>query len=446
MLDDPLHDPKRAVTTTDPARDVVPSDSQGDNQGANKGINWARARDIPLAILGWTLVLFIAFWAAGHIIGTLLVLAIAALIAYALTPLVIVLRRWIPWPLAILAVYLVFVGLLGLLFFVVIDTAVSQAIPLINRIQSLLTAGPNGGNSPLIDFLSNFGITSDQINNLRDQLFGQLTGAAKDLLPVVTGVAGGIVNVIVTLIISVYFVANAPRVGLWLRTGLPMRARPRAVLILETINRVIGGYIRGQLTLSALVGVLVGASMYVLAIPYAILLGVLAFVLEFIPFLGVLVSGATCVLVALTQGVFKALIVLAVFVVIHVIEGDVVGPRIVGSAVGLHPAISIIALIAGAEVFGVWGALFASPVAGVLQSLAIEFWREWKRAHPDQFPTGSTVTADVAIVPVATVEEEASPGDRPPGYDEPLGDAADLSPGKPDDEPDANPSPTAPKA
>ena len=90
--------------------------------------------------------------------------------------------------------------------------------------------------------------------------------------------------------------------------------------------------------------------------------------------------------------------------------------------------------------------LFASPVAGVLQSLAIEFWREWKRAHPDQFPTGSTVTADVAIVPVETVEEEASPGNRPPGYDDPLNDAADLSPGKPDDEPDANPSTIAPKA
>ena len=433
-----LDDPNRAVIASDDSREGAPS--------AARGINWARARDIPISILAWALVLFVAFWAAGHVIGTLLVLAIAVLIAYALTPLIAILRRWIPWPLAILIVYLVFIGLLGLLFFVIIDTAVSQAIPLINRIQKFLTPGVNGGNSPLVDFLANFGITSEQLTAFINQLFDRLSGIASNLVPVVTGVLGGVVNVIVTLIISVYFVANALRVGQWLRTGMPVRVRPRAVLILDTINRVIGGYIRGQVTLSTLVGVLVGASMAALQIPYAILLGVMAFTLEFIPFLGVLISGAACVLVALTQGFVKALIVLAVFVVIHVIEGDVVGPRIVGSAVGLHPAISIIALIAGAEVFGLWGALFAAPVAGVLQSLAVEFWREWKRAHPEQFPTGSTVTADVAIVPVATVAEEESPGDRPPGYGAPPDAADEISPGQADDEPDADPSTTATKS
>ena len=56
---------------------------------------------------------------------------------------------------------------------------------------------------------------------------------------------------------------------------------------------------------------------------------------------------------------------------VQIVEGDVVGPRIVGKAVGLHPIISLFALIAGAELFGVWGALFASPVAGVLQALIV---------------------------------------------------------------------------
>lgn len=394
-----------------------------------QGINWTRARDVPLAVLGWMLLLFVAFWAAGHIIGTLLVLAVAALIAYALAPIVLILRRWLPWPLAITAVYLVFMALIGLLFFWIVDTAVQQAGPLIKRIESLLTPAGPSGNSPLIDFANQIGISQAQIDSFLNGLTGQLTGAARDVLPVVTGVAGGIVNIIVTLIISVYFVANAPRVGLWLRTGLPIRIRPRAVFILDTINRVIGGYIRGQLTLSALVGVLVGASMYVLAIPYAILLGLLAFLLEFVPFLGVLVSGAACVLVALTQGIAQALIVLAVFVVIHVIEGDVVGPRIVGSAVGLHPAISIIALIAAAEVFGIWGALFASPIAGVLQALTVAFWREWKTAHPEQFPTGSTVSYDLAVVPVAT-ESEPPPDSGTNGAkgDEPESDVSKATP------------------
>lgn len=395
-------DPKRSVTVVERSRDT------------GQGINWARTRDIAVTTVGWIIILYVAFWAAGHVIGTLLVVAIAALIAYALAPLVGILRRWIPSPVAVAIVYLVFVGLIAALFSIVIDTAIQQVGPLVALIEQLLTPSATGSR-PLYDFLYQLGINQDQITSATNALLGQLSGASRDVLGVITGVAGGIINVIVTLIISIYFVANAPRVGLWLRTGLPMQVRPRAVFVLDTTNRVIGGYIRGQLTLSTLVGVLVGVSMYALQIPYAILLGLLAFVLEFIPFLGVLISGAACVLVALTQGVFTALIVLAVFVVIHVIEGDVVGPRIVGSAIGLHPAISIIALIAGAELFGLWGALFAAPIAGVVQAVTVAFWREWKVAHPEQFPTGSTVSYDLAVVPVATEPEDRPPIDGTPG-------------------------------
>src|SRR6185312_17423471 len=125
-------------------------------------------------------------------------------------------------------------------------------------------------------------------------------------------------------------------------------------------------------------------------------LGVLAFVLEFIPVLGTLTSGAICVLIALTQGWLIALLVLAYFIIVHIIEGDIVGPRIVGKAVGLHPAISIIALLAGAELFGIWGAVLASPIAGVLQALLVAIYRDWRSTHPDQFPTTKSTAEEVA--------------------------------------------------
>jgi predicted PurR-regulated permease PerM len=72
--------------------------------------------------------------------------------------------------------------------------------------------------------------------------------------------------------------------------------------LLETLQRVVGGYIRGQLFLCTLIGLLVGVGMQIMGVPYALLLGVLAFILEFIPVLGTLVSGAICVLFALTHG------------------------------------------------------------------------------------------------------------------------------------------------
>jgi predicted PurR-regulated permease PerM len=113
-----------------------------------------------------------------------------------------------------------------------------------------------------------------------------------------------------------------------------------------------------------------------------VLLGVLAFFMEFIPVIGVLISGTVCVLIALFQGWVIAVIVLAYFVVIHVIEGDVVGPRIVGNAVGIHPATALIALVAGTELFGVWGALFGAPIAGLIQTIATAAYREMRGADP----------------------------------------------------------------
>src|SRR5712691_10133075 len=150
--------------------------------------------------------------------------------------------------------------------------------------------------------------------------------------------------------------------------------------------------------------------MQVIGVPFAILLGVLAFVLEFIPVLGTLTSGAICVLIALTQGWVIAVLVLAYFVVVHIIEGDVVGPRIVGKAVGLHPAVSLIALIAGAELFGIWGAVLASPIAGVLQALLIAIWQNWRATHPEQFP-GNTVQAGGSSIAesIEPTKEDAEP-------------------------------------
>jgi predicted PurR-regulated permease PerM len=134
--------------------------------------------------------------------------------------------------------------------------------------------------------------------------------------------------------------------------------------------------------MATLVGVLVGGGMLVLQVPYAILLGVLAFFMEFIPIVGVIISGAVCVVIALFQGWILALIVLGYFALVHIIEGDVVGPRVMGKAVGIHPATALIGLVAGTELFGLWGALFAAPLAGLLQAIGTAIWREVRGKNP----------------------------------------------------------------
>ena len=380
---------------------------------------WVRRLLIPLTILAWGFVIFFTLLLAGHVVETLIFIAVAVLIAYALGPAVNWLDRWMPRWLAILIAYIIFGAALAAFVFLIVNTLTRELPQFSQFVQRVLAS------DQVQSLLKRVGISPSSLGTLGGgggSLFGGIASIAGNIVPVVTGVASGAIGIVVILVLSIYFIAAGPHIGRWLRTRMPINQRTRVLFFLETTNRVVGGYIRGQVTLAALVGLLVGLGMFFLfRLPFAALLGLLAFVLEFIPYLGVIVSGAACVLVALTQGFFTALLVLGYFAVIHVIEGEVVGPRIVGRFVGLHPAVSLIALIAGAELFGIWGAVFAAPVAGLIQALVETFWTEYRRAHPELFPPDTPALA----------AEDGHTGDghkRPPGEDS--GESPDESPGE----------------
>ena len=370
---------------------------------------WMRRVGLPLAILAWTGVALLILWLAGHVIQTLLLLTFAALFAYALAPAVKLLERVMPRFLAILLVYLVVLGALGVLLYLIVSTAIAQVISLSDYVRFLLTPGKGGQLTPLEQTVRSFGISQSQIASARDQVVASIEGFAGSVVPLLTGIVGAALDVILVAVISIYLLAGGARVSNWLRGNMPDQLQGRMRLLLDTLQRVVGGYIRGQLLLCGLIGILVGVGMQVIGVPFALLLGVLAFVLEFIPVLGTLVSGAICVLLALTKGWVPAVIVLVYFVVVHVIEGDVVGPRIVGKAIGLNPVVSLAALIAGAELFGITGALFASPVAGVLQALLIAVWIEWRATHPKEFQRAKDDLAETVEEVIAETPGEPEP-------------------------------------
>lgn len=137
---------------------------------------------------------------------------------------------------------------------------------------------------------------------MHSQLLTRIDALAGNAVPVLSGVFSAGLDVIVVAVLSVYLLIDGRRMVKWLRRNMPTRQRAKMRFLLETLQRVVGGYIRGQLLLCTLIGVLVGVGMVFFRVPYALLLGVLAFVLEFIPIIGVLISGAICVLLALTQG------------------------------------------------------------------------------------------------------------------------------------------------
>ena len=104
------------------------------------------------------------------------------------------------------------------------------------------------------------------------------------------------------LILSVYFAANGPELVAWLHQAVPSDRQRHVRFLVTVVNRVVGGYVRGTATLATIIAVLVGVGLWLLGVPYAAMLGVLAFFMEFIPVLGVFITGAAAVLLALFQG------------------------------------------------------------------------------------------------------------------------------------------------
>jgi predicted PurR-regulated permease PerM len=346
-----------------------------------------RALLVPLTILAWLAVLLVAGWLLGHVAHALLILVLATVITFAVVPLVSLLSRWLPRAVAIALAYLLAFALIFGLLSVLIVTAAQQTLALVTHLPDYARRAQDL-QPQVLGVVGRFGVTEDQLNQaqatavLRLQELG--SRAAADTLDVVRTVLGAIVDAVLVLMLSIYLTASGPRLIRWLREQAPAGQRRRANLLFAIVNDVVGGYIRGTFTLALLIGSLVGLAMGVLQVRYALLLGILAFFMEFVPILGVFVSGAVCVLVALFQSWILALVVLAVFVVLHVIEGDIIGPRIMGKAVGIHPAVALLALVAGTELFGFWGALFGAPIAGLIQAIALAAYREVREVGAPQ--------------------------------------------------------------
>jgi predicted PurR-regulated permease PerM len=365
--------------------------------------NLVRALIVPLVVLAWLAVLLVVGWLLSHVTHAVLVLVLGTLVAFALTPLVNLLARWMPRVVAIAVAYVVGFALIGGLLSVIVMTAATEVTALAHNLpayaRDLQRLEPQA-----MGLLGRFGITQAQLMQGQERLLSYLQSqsaqAAADALAVLTTVVNAVVDTVLILILSTYLVANGPRLVRWVREQAPASQRRRANLLIAIINQVVGGYVRGTLVMALLVGTLVGAGMDVMGVRYALLLGILAFFMEFIPVLGVMISGAVCVLVALFQGWGLALAVLAYFIVVHVIEGDVVGPRVMGRAVGVHPAVALVALVAGSELFGLWGALFGAPIAGLIQAFATAAWREVRMARIEEAtsvagenPPGANLTA-----------------------------------------------------
>ncbi len=364
---------------------------------------WNRRLVFLRIIFILVLLVGILFWLSSQIIVSLLILLVAALLAYAVAPVIDLLHRFMPRFLAMLLVYLVATAAFGFLAYITVKTLIPQLNSLAQSVQTSVTPGSNGQPSPLDQSLQSLGFTQSQINSATKQVQSQLSSSSSAIAQGTEQAIGGLIsagfNILITVVVSVYLLVDGYRFGNWLISSSPLSQRGWVSTVLEILQRVVGGYIRGQIIMSTCMGVMQFVGMTILGVPYAALIGALAFILEFVPDIGTIITGFVAVVIALTVSWQLALITLIYTIIVDCIEGYVLSPRIIGRAVEIKPVVSLLAMIAGSELFGIWGAILAAPTMGLIQALVGAYWQYYQKTHTEEFP-------------LEQLEQTANPQDR----------------------------------
>ncbi len=346
--------------------------------------NWQRVRDILISLVCVCILIGLGWSISGLFLHALVLLLLAMAVAFLVSPVVNVLQRYgVPRSLATLVVYAVVLVVVGGLFYALIFALIRQAQAFSVTIQNYAYELPDLS-ARLQKFLVNQGIPQEKIDSALSEIAAQATDFARsmvnNLLSFVFTLTDVVVNVVLVTVLSFYLTLDGKRIRDSLFSIIPRRSLPHFLLFEDALNRVVGNYIRGQLTLALIIGVLAGvgcATPWLGLADYALIVGALAFLFETIPMVGPALASIPAILISLLlPAPFpRTFVVLGYFVIIQILESNILGPRIVGHAVGLHPVASILALIVGAQLFGPFGALLATPLVAAFWVVIASLYR-----------------------------------------------------------------------
>jgi predicted PurR-regulated permease PerM len=368
--------PQPAVAS--PVQAPMPS---GSSAGEARG---RRADRNPFA---WLLVAaLVVLWLARDVLGPFI---IAAVTAYAFSPVVTAGQRRTGWPRGVVVAigYIMLVVVLALLGWLLAGR-IGQEIAL------LAASGPDSLATLLRQVVGSdtlqVGGQQIAIADIAREIQARITGlfASPGDAAHLAGAAGSFgLEAILALIVTFYFLVDGQMLRDRTVALLPDPHRQRTVDVMGRIHDVLGKWLRGQLALVILVAVVVYVALGpILHLPYALGIAILTGVLEIIPLIGPLIATAIAAVDAFARGGPQlAAIVVVIYFVLRQVEDQVVMPIVIGRAVHLHPVVTIFAVLVGLSVYGVLGGLLGVPVAAAVNVV----FRELYPSTNDPATTGS---------------------------------------------------------
>ena len=229
-----------------------------------------------------------------------------------------------------------------------------------------------------------------------------------------TGVITGIARLVLVLMVAAFILVDLQRIRGFIRSLMPESYRTDYDHIARGIDRGLSGVIRGQLLICLINGVLTYIGLMLFSVKYPLLLAGVATVMSLIPIFGSILSSIPIVAIALVSSgqfdLMQGVKVTVWIVLIHLVEANFLNPKIMGDSAKIHPVVVVFALIAGEHSYGLVGALFAVPVASIIQTLFVHFRR---KERPGGLGTGSSsfaIPATIAAAPPTNPSMPAVPG------------------------------------
>lgn len=331
---------------------------------------------LAVAILRFSDVLFPLFVAFG--------------LAFACAPIVDWLhRKGVPRTVAVIGILVALVGLFALLIIAVVPALIGEMQGFIQDLPRLVPAALER----LSQFAGGYGVTvPNSVHGVAERIstYVQQKASMQALNPMVsaarqifTGVAGILIAFLNMLIVPIFFFfvcRDFEKTRSYVHQLVPPRHQAYAAKLAGRIEDVLSGYIRGQLLVAAILGVVFSIALSLLGIRFGLFIGILAGFLNIVPYLGQAVGLTLSLLMALVdfEGFQKIFMIAGVFVVTNFLEGHFISPKIVGDRVGLTPLWAILALIVGGKIAGIAGMILAVPTAGVAKVLFREVLLKYK--------------------------------------------------------------------
>jgi predicted PurR-regulated permease PerM len=257
----------------------------------------------------------------------------------------------------------------------------------LQKVRDWLTEGPLG--------LSDGQITR-AIEAVQDKLRASASAISAGLFSTIGAATSAVVNLVLVLMLSFFFVKDGDQFLPWLKTLGGRRAGEHTAEVMGRAWGTLGGFIRTQSLVALIDAVIIGSGLAILGVPLAVPLAVVTFFGAYIPIIGAFVSGALAVLVTLvTDGGRDAVIAMIIVIFVQQLEGNVLSPYLQGKNLNLHAAVVLLSVTAGGTLFGITGAFLAVPVAATTAEILRYVNERIDQAVSESAPPQDSEAADI---------------------------------------------------